>query len=276
VNLGGPVNTPFEESAPSISSDYRSLYFNRDPHGRDPTRPDKADEDLYVANRSRRGAAWSEPVALESLNTQAFDEQAATVSRDGTLLFFASNREGGFGGLDLYMSRRLDAGRRVHGTTWAAPENLGATVNTPDNELGPAHFVDARGNASLYFTRNPAGDTYDIYVARLAANGRPGTPSPVRNLNTRANDARPAIRADGLEIVFHSNRAPSVGAADLWVSTRAKFGQPWRDPVSLGAQFNSTSLDQQPALSGGADELYFASNRGGQDDIWFSTRRPRR
>ena len=59
VNLGAPVNTPFEESSPAISSDQRSLYFNRNPNGLDPTRPDKRDEDLYVANRTGRGARWS-------------------------------------------------------------------------------------------------------------------------------------------------------------------------------------------------------------------------
>ena len=278
VTLGAPVNTQFEESAPAISSDQRSLYFNRNPNGRDPTRPDKKDEDLYVANRTRPGARWNEPVALDSLNTQTFNERAAFISRDGTLLFFRSDRDGGFGGDDLYVSRRADSRRPVHGGTWSPPTNLGPMVNTPDDEVGPAHFVNARGTALLYFARGRGGDTFDILVSKLGANLRPGTPSPLRILNTPVNEAKPTIRADGLEILFHSNRAPSVGAADLWASTRKKLDQPWGTPFNLGVLVNSTRLDQQPSLSASADELYFASNRapGLQDDIWVSTRKPRR
>ena len=277
VNLGAPVNTPFEESSPAISSDQRSLYFNRNPNGLDPTRPETRDEDLYVANRTGRGARWREPVALDSLNRPTFDEQAASVSRDGKLFYFASDREpGGFGGFDLYVSRRVDPRRPVHGGTWSPPKNLGPMVNGPDNEVGPAHFVDARGTAFLYFARNPGG-FYDIYVSKLDASGRPGTPQLLR-LNTPANEARPTIRADGLEIVFHSNRPPSVGMADLWVSTRKKLGQSWRTPVSLGALVNSTQNEQQAWLSNSADELYFASNRPPEveGDIWLSTRKLRK
>lgn len=279
VNLGAPVNTPFEESSPAISSDQRSLYFNRNPNGLDPTRPDKHDEDLYVANRTGRGARWGEPVALDSLNTPTFDEQAASLSRDGKLLFFASDREPrGFGGFDLYVSHRVDSRRRVHGGTWSPPTNLGPMVNGPDDEVGPAHFVDARGTAFLYFSRNAGGITFDIYISKLGARGSPATPLLVRNLNTPANEARPTIRADGLEIVFHSNRPPSVGMVDLWVSTRKKLGRPWSTPVSLGAVVNSTQREQQASLSDSADELYFASNRPAPDegDIWVSTRKLRK
>jgi hypothetical protein len=280
VNLGAPVNTSFEESGPAISSDRRSLYFNRNPNRRDPARPDKRDEDLYVVNRTGPGARWEEPVALDSLNTATFHEQAASISRDGKLLFFSSDRQpGGFGGRDLYVSRRVDSRRRVHGATWSPPRNLGPLVNTAADEVGPSHFVDARGNTFLWFARNPSG-FHDIYVTRLGANLAPQVPQLVRNLSTAgANDARPAIRADGLEIVFHSNRAPSTGAADLWVSTRRKPGQPWSAPVNLGALVNSPGQEQQGWLSYSAEELYFASNRAPEardDDIWVSTRRPRR
>jgi hypothetical protein len=278
VNLGAPVNTRFEESSPALSSDRRSLYFNRNPNKLDPAQPDKDDEDLYVANRAGRGARWEEPVALDSLNTATFHDQAPSISRDGRLLFFSSDRApGGFGGRDLYVSHRVDPRPRVHGATWSRPTNLGPLVNTPADEVGPAYFVDARGNAFLWFARNPSG-THDIYVSRLGANLAPQVPQLAHNLNIAgANDARPSMRADGLEIVFHSNRAPSVGAADLWVSTRRKLGQPWSAPVNL-ALVNSARQEQQGWLAYGADELYFASNRPpqGEDDIWVSTRRPRR
>jgi hypothetical protein len=277
-NLGEPVNTRYEESAPALSTDGLSLYFNRNLNKLDPMQPAKGDEDLYVANRSGRDARWEDPVALESLNTPTFNEKAAVLSRDGKLLYFASDREG-FGQYDLYVSHRLDPRRRVHGRTWSAPTNLGPVVNTPDGEVGPFHFVDARGNVKLYFARNPAGGFFDIYVSRLDAKGMPtGTALPVRNLNSATHDARLTIRADGLELILQSNRLPFVGMADLWRSTRRKLDEPWGTPVPLGAVVNSPQREQQPWLTESADELYFASNRpdGKQDDIWVSKRKLRK
>ena len=99
VNLGPALNTAAEESAPALSDDGRSLYFNRNPN-----LAEDNDEDLYVSHRSGPHAAWGDPVPLESINTSAFHERNATLSRDGLLLFFSSSRPGGFGGLDLYLS----------------------------------------------------------------------------------------------------------------------------------------------------------------------------
>ena len=82
------------------------------------------------------------------------------------------------------------------------------------------------------------------------------------------------IRADGLEAVLQSDRQPSFGLGDMWVSTRATLSQPWGAPVNLGPVLNTTVQDRQAALSDDAETLYFASNRPGvgADDIWMSTR----
>ena len=95
VNLGPPVNTAAEESAPAISDDGLSLYFNRNPN-----LPDDKDEDLYVSRRSRPGepprtpGPWREPSPLVTVNTPAFNERNATLSRDGGArsLHFATGR----------------------------------------------------------------------------------------------------------------------------------------------------------------------------------------
>ena len=167
----------------------------------------------------------------------------------------------------------------MHGRTWSPPRNLGPLVNGPDDEQGPAHFVDARGTELLYFAHRPNGGRFDIYVSKLGAKGSPAMARRlVRYVNTAANDARPTIRADGLEMVFHSGRPPSVGEADLWMSTRRKVGQEWSTPVNLDAVVNSAQNDQQASLSDSADELYFASSRPPdvQGDIWVTTRKLRK
>lgn len=286
VNLGHPLNTAGEESAPALSDDGLSLYFNRNPN-----LPDDNDEDLYVSRRSNRLEQWSDPVPLAAINTPSFHERNATLSRDGLVLFLSSNRPGGFGGLDLYVSRRMD---RNDDQGWSTPVNLGPAVNSAAADVGPAYVEDEAGSTALYFTSNrpaPAGfGAADIYVSRLGADGSFGPAVLVPELSSPSGDARPAIRADGLELVFHSNRpgpSPSCPAAtpnpsggqDLWVSTRPSVADRWSCPVNVGPVVNSASNDLQAALSDDAEVLLFSSNRPGgfgSDDLWMSTREKRK
>ena len=287
VNFGPPLNTAAEESAPAISDDGLSLYFNRNPN-----LPDDKDEDLYVSRRSRPAepprtpGPWGEPSPLVTVNTPAFNERNATLSRDGLLLFFSSDRPGGFGGLDLYVSRRVD---RNDDQGWSTPVNVGPAVNSAAADVGPDYVEDEAGSTVLYFTSNrpaPAGfGAADIYVSKLGA-GSFGSAVLVPELSSPSGDARPAIRTDGLELVLHSNRpgpplscpadspAPS-GGQDLWVSTRGTVAEVWSCPVNLGSVVNSASNDLQAALSDDAEVLLFSSNRPGgfgSDDIWISKR----
>jgi WD40-like Beta Propeller Repeat len=170
-NLGTPLNTAAEESAPALSDDGRSLYFNRNPN-----LPGDNDEDLYVSNRSRRGP-WGDPVPLMTVNTPTANERNATLSRDGLLLFFSSDRPGGVGGLDLYVSRRTD---RTDDQGWSTPVNLGPAVNSTAGDVGPAYVEDEAGSTVLYFTSTRPAPTgfgaADIYKSRLGADGSFGPP----------------------------------------------------------------------------------------------------
>jgi WD40-like Beta Propeller Repeat len=167
VNVGAPLNTAAEESAPAVSDDQLSLYFNRNRN-----LPGDNHEDLYVSRRGDRRAAWGEPVPLATINTPGFHERNATLSRDGLLLFFSSDRPDGFGGLDLYVSQRA---HRADDQGWSTPVNLGENVNSVAADVGPAYVEDEGGRAVLYFTSNrpapPGFGAADIYVSRLGADG---------------------------------------------------------------------------------------------------------
>src|SRR5688500_15835461 len=136
VNLGPPLSTSAEDSAPAISDDGLRLYFNRNPN-----LPGDNDEDLFVASRSRNGP-WGDPVPLTTINTPPFNERNATLSRDMRLLFCSSDRPGGAGGLDLYVSRRTD---RTDDQAWSAPVSLGPAVNSTGADVGPAYVEDEGG-----------------------------------------------------------------------------------------------------------------------------------
>jgi hypothetical protein len=272
VNLGPPVNTQYEESAAAMSADGLSLYFNRNYNGQNPAQPGKVDEDVYVAQRTSRQAPWGEPVALDAINTSSH-ERNATLSRDGSLLFFSSNRLPSSGGLDLYVSHRIAALPSAP-NGWSAPVSLGAAINSTLDDIGPGYFQNADGTGVLYFTSNrPGRGGFDIYTSEARADGSFGTPVLEQALSGTSNEARTAIRSDGLEVVFQTNRPnPNVGLADLWVSTRPTLLDPWGAPTSLGPTINSTGNDRQPALSDDGEVLLFASVRLGVDDIWISER----
>jgi len=115
-------------------------------------------------------------------------ERNATVSRDGRLLFLSSNRQPSVGGLDLYVSHRITE-LPIAPNGWSAPVSLGAAINSTVDDIGPGYFQNSDGTS---------------------------------------NEARTAIRSDGLEVVFQTNRPGTVGGglADLWVSTRPTCSTP--------------------------------------------------
>ena len=83
------------------------------------------------------------------------------------------------------------------------------------------------------------------------------------------------IRADGLEIIFSSDRPGGSGGIDLWHSTRETTSDVWSTPVNLGPVVNSSVEDRSPSLSADGETLFFSSGRVGGFgllDIWMSTR----
>ncbi|MFQ5428901.1 MAG: carboxypeptidase regulatory-like domain-containing protein [Phycisphaerae bacterium] len=146
VNLGGGVNTPFNECAPAISTDGRTLFFSSNRPNRDrPEVPEPKEEsapedyDLYAC--ALTGDHLGPVTALRALNTPS-DEATPALSPIGDFLYFASNRSGGSGGFDLYRARRV-------GDRFRPPESLGGIVNTAANELEPKLGL---GGYALYFS----------------------------------------------------------------------------------------------------------------------------
>jgi Tol biopolymer transport system component len=89
-----------------------------------------------------------------------------------------------------------------------------------------------------------------------------------------ANDIQPNVRSDGLEVVFSSNRAGTLGGQDIWASTRARIGDPWSAPVNLGAAVNTTAGETRPSLSHDGKQLLFGRAPGpeGMSDIYVTAR----
>jgi WD40-like Beta Propeller Repeat len=269
-NLGAVVNSTFNDAGPTISKDNLSLYLSSDRPG------GSGGFDIWVSRRPDVGSPWGSPVNLgATINTDAI-EGAPALSRDQHRIFFNSNRSGGFGGNDIWVSYR----EQIHDDFgWQTPVNLGPDVNTVFDEQGASYFENDDGGTPLLFfnsTRPGGTGTADIYLSPLGPDGSFGAPSEVVQLNTLAGDVRPSVSFDGLEIVFFSNRpSPIAGGTDLWMSTRESLFDVWETPVNLGPGINSTSSDQQPHLAPDRVTLYFTSNRPGGiglQDLYLATR----
>ncbi len=271
VNLGPVVNSAGVEGGAFISNNGLSLYLQSSPLG--------PPADIYVSQRASVSDPWGPPQKLGPNINTAFHEANPTLSPDGHSLYFQSNRPGGYGGADIYVSRRHNK-RDDFG--WQPAENLGPGVNTSAGEQAPCVSEDDRtGEITLYFNSNRPGGVggFDIYASILQPDETFGPAVLVEELSSPWNDTAPSIRRDGLEIFFSSDRPGTLGLEDLWVATRASTTESWSEPVTLGPVVNFVGHDSQPALSFDGTELYFSSaarpeNVGGQGffDLWVTTR----
>lgn len=270
VNLGSVINSSSNDQHPAISKDGLSLYFVSDRPG------GQGGLDIYVSQRATVDDPWGTPQNLGSTINTAGTDMAPDLTIDGHRLFFHSDRPGGCGDFDLYMSTRED----VHDDfAWGPPVNLGCTINSPYRDAGPTYTEEADG-PTLYFTSTrPGGDgDFDIYKSHLQADGTWGPAEHVDELSGPARDTRTAISRNGLEMFISSDvtgRLNGVGAQDLWVSTRGSRADAWSVPVNLGPTVNSTAFDGAPALSFDGSTLYFFSARPGgygAYDLYVTTR----
>jgi hypothetical protein len=282
TNLGPIVNSTAGDSFPApLSKNGLSLYFMSSR-----AHPDaEGGQDIYVSHRTRVGEPWGPPQNLGPPINTPFDDGAPSLSIDGHRMYFSSNRPGGFGGNDIYVTGRHD---RRDDFGWQDPDNIGSGVNTAANESSPATFNDHRtGRVTLYFDSNRAGgpgpftddlahNGNDLYAATLGPDDAFGNAVLIGELSTPSFDRAPTLRRDGLEIIFASDRPGGVGFLDLWVSTRARTFDSWRPPVNLGLVVNRAAAnDAGPALSFDGTELYFqsAGELAPPFDLYVSTRR---
>lgn len=257
------VNMPtYSELGPSISHDGLRLYFFRVPGV------------IYVSHRPDRRSDWGVPVALPYPINTVGNNTTPFESIDGHWLYFASNRLGGVGGPDLWVSYR----RFIHDdAAWQEPVNLTA-VNSVGFEGGPMLYEDQdNGITQLYFAASPyPGGTQaysDVYVSNLGPNGFE-VPFPVVEINSAAHDGKPWVRRDGLELFFESYRQgyPPLPFTygSIYSSTRSSIDEPWSPPtVVIGTAASGDPGDYwftTPSLSRDGLTLFVAANQAGTTD----------
>ena len=200
------------------------------------------------------------------LNTSAL-EGCPYVSPDGKTLFMASNRAGGLGGIDIWVSTRA-----TPSAGWGQPVNAGPQVNSASNDFCPTLAADGH---AFFFVSNREGGCGgdDIFQTRRRDDGTFEEPLRLScQVNSAGNEAAPfLIREAGIEpaLYFSSTRAGGFAAdppgavsgdADIY---RSEMRDGVYGPAALVANINTAGNDQQPNLRRDGLEIYFASNRSG-------------
>ncbi len=151
------LNSNLHEGPPSFSPDGNEIYFTRTVEGERLNKSDKVVQNTLQVFYSKlnKDSSWTNPKSAFYFNSINYSVFHPSLSKDGKMIFFASDMPGGVGGTDIYVSYKEKNGR------WSQPYNLGPDVNSVDNELFP--FYDNDG--SLYFSSNghPGMGKLDIF-----------------------------------------------------------------------------------------------------------------
>jgi hypothetical protein len=289
IALGGAspaFNSAFLDGCPFIARDGRTFFMAS-------TRPGgQGGIDIWIATRESADGAWSAPVnAGPTLNT-ASNDFCPTLARDGHTFYFASNRPGGCGGDDLYVTRlhgdiaKLTQDDVIEpGEAWfETPVNLGCSVNSAGNEASPFPLEQPGAGPVLYFSSTRAGGASaepagaatgdaDLYMAQWQG-GDFLAPALVPGVNTAWEEGQPNVSRDALEVFFYSNRPGTLGGNDIYSATRASALDAFATPFNLGPNVNSAAAETRPSLSWDGRTLYFGSTRPGEglSDIYVTTR----
>lgn len=181
------------------------------------------DRDLY-ASFVKPDGTWSEPVNLGNVVNSASEESAPFLAADDETLYFSSNGFAGFGGTDIYVSRRLDDSWK----NWTEPENLGPDINSEsDDEF---FNIPASGEYAFY-SRGVGTDNMDIFKLELPVFYKPAPVVLVQGkvFNSKTNEALGGVKIlyerlpDGTEIGL-ATTDPNTGAYKIVLPSGAKYG----------------------------------------------------
>lgn len=199
----GKLNTNLNEGAQNISQDGLWLIYTgcNYPEG-------EGSCDLYISYQTKNGS-WTEGENMGNVINSDQWESTPSLSPDKKDLYFSSNRLGGYGGKDIWVSHRLSTGK------WSKPENLGNTINTSSDETCPFIHSD---NQTLYFNSNghPGYGMSDLFLTRKTDS----TWSVPENLgypiNTIDDEGSMVVAADGKTSYYASDRLNSNAGLDIY------------------------------------------------------------
>lgn len=228
ANVGLPVNSAYFDGHPTLrklpTGEYEMYFCSFAEEGRQGPQL----TNLYYT--ILKNDKWSVPTPVVEINSD-FHDRMPSISQDGRYLYFSSDRPGGFGRDDIWISEYDYAAKR-----WGKPYNAGRSINTPASEVTPAIHSD---NITLYFSSDRAGGVggYDIYVTQMLPSMPGASTSDAESIwkkpvnlgkpyNSEYDDEYPTVIRSGNFMYFASNRQNGQGSFDIYRGKVPNFAKP--------------------------------------------------
>jgi outer membrane protein OmpA-like peptidoglycan-associated protein/tetratricopeptide (TPR) repeat protein len=201
-----PFNVNNNEGGATLTADNNSLYYTV-------CRFDAVKQylncDIFYSESV--GGYW-QPIrnAGNKINTPSSWESQPSISADGKVLYLVSDRQGGYGGYDIYRSTKGDNGE------WSMLTNLGPLVNSKGNEKSPFIHPDSK---TLYFSSDGLLGLggYDIFYSKIDSNGNWQKPKNIGfPINSPEDEVGFFVSTDGTQGFFASNKYKGIGGWDLY------------------------------------------------------------
>ncbi len=210
----------------------------------------------YMKRDTAASTTWSAPLRL-SINVNLTTDQTPRFSADGKTLYFASNRTGTTGGLDIYQATRATLGS----TTFDPPTPVAGVNST----VADKWCMPCSGNRYLLVSSRAPSTTEDLYEGTLGG----GAPTLVAELSSASGDTGSFLSKDCLTAYFASDRS---GTNKIYTATRTSVTAPWSPPTEVVDFVALGGAQEDPWVSDDNRTFLLSSNIAGNKDIYISTR----
>ena len=255
VNLGPVINTAARDAEPTFTADGLTMYFNCF------DREGEKGSDICVSQWEED--AWSDPRIVWEVSTREYLEVEPLLSPDGQQLYIMSNRPGGKGGTDIWVSDRI-------GGNWTTPKNLDGPMNSAYSDHC-LYFAGDEWEIAYWTSTRPGGfGGNDIWTSERINGVWQEAENLGPNVNSAASEHHSLPSPDGNSLYVTTTRDDGFGGEDIFVTTRDGDGN-WSELKNLGAQVNSDQHDRCPAFSPDFKTFFFDSERSGgfgNKDLW--------
>ena len=237
VNIGEPINTRYHEATVALSADGNRLYLYKD----------EGMGDIYYADFE--GGSWSKPKYFTNkVNSSTYTESSLTETNDPGVVFYTSDRPGGYGGMDIYMCTQNSKG------DWYKSKSLGPVINTKFDETSPYLAEDGK---TLYFSSSghKGYGGFDIFMS--VYDSTDGQWSEPENLgypvNTPDNEIYFRALKGGRTGYFASVREGGIGFTDIFmIKYHGGAGAPTTGELIAVAKGEKANTHNGQAPEGGA------------------------
>ena len=206
ATIGGQLNDKYHDGVLTFSPDENTMYFTRNDERRNKK---NSFLNLKIFQTTKSGSSWTAVKELP-FNSDEYSTAHPTISKDGTTMYFSSNRPGGYGGMDIYMSKNISG-------NWSTPVNLGQKINSEGNEIFP--FITDE-EVLIFSSNGHAGfGGLDLFAAKAKNNTWNERKNCGKPFNSIKDDFGFFIDEDDKNGYISSNRPGGMGKDDIYSFT---------------------------------------------------------